>query len=419
MFVKLSLFVSSVHVLRGDSEEEEDDDTARDLDEDGHMDGGSTRRIRPQWFMEFPWLELNQHDQCFYCKLCRLYKQPGVFSFGKSAINPKKDSFVKHENTEGHKIAALQDTGMSGEDAARTVLSMQEALNTTLARGPENQHQHDALQQYSTNHRPGEGPAQPETPEGGLPPPEKPGTPEPDPNRLLAFCGNRGPHNRRIKLEWFMEFPWLELDEKKDVFYCKLCRIYHPIGIFVSGKNTANPKRDDLKKHEETEGHKIALAAHTRAGSDGEARLEQHSLDPSNAHIIDITTVFQITQGQGLPMPGASGTSEGDASGNKPQAEDLSKLFSWYKIDQTNQTAYCDACKEAGLTNPFGLGAPMYVVMKMDCAVHEKIAEHIEAVKKQRPVSPKKETEAEPEPARTNNAPESGRRMVVPQIQSL
>ena len=415
--------------------------SGKDEDDDSETEGEAQtfriRRIRPAWFLEFPWLELNQMDMCFYCKLCRLYKQPGVFSFGRPAGNPKKDYFVKHENTEGHKIAALQDAGISGEEAVRTVIAMQEMLNKEKL---ENEAMQEAEERIVVDESPASEPTKsPEPAEMDL---SKKAQPEQDPNRLPTLGGKTG-LGRKIKLEWFMEYPWLELDENKNIFYCKLCRIYHPIGIYVSGKSAANPKRDDLRKHEATEGHKIAVNSHSRAGAEGEKRLENHSLDPSNAHLIDITTVSHIKQAQskssqisnntptitsttttnpfsheGLSTtPSAftvtsciasstttSSMTSSSTTTSTLSSDDWATQFPWYTVESPSQTAYCTLCRAEGLSNALAQGVPVYIVMKKDCIVHEIIEEHQKAVEHAKIAAAEREQEEKAKKQKQENS---------------
>lgn len=59
---------------------------------------------------------------------------------------------------------------------------------------------------------------------------------------------------RSIRSDWFKLFPWLELVDGK--FYCSLCQQARRKNVFVTGKSTSKPKKDDLLKHEKTGDHR-------------------------------------------------------------------------------------------------------------------------------------------------------------------
>lgn len=409
-------------------------------------------------------------DLCFYCKLCRLYKQQGIFCVGKPALNSQKDDLICHENTEGHKIASLQDAGIADGEAIRAVLSMHDIMSKDVEKAAVGKEKSSPSKERMK----------------GISSSSIAWNANAEPSRLVSMCGETE-NEGKIMLEWFIEFPWLELDEKNNVFYCKLCRIYHPIGIYVSGKSASNPKKDDLRKHEDTEGHKIAVYAHSKAGVEGKQRLEKHSLDPSNAHLIDITTVSQITHGLNktthtdveqcmskdlsinyrdtsvsqeqsdaafrdavtslssamlsastldscfnqdttslAPVTSSSMNCSSQTQnhqilhspmeahamssvchtttvttgsvtdalisrhvsdfGASSVSENWSSIFPWYHVDAATQMAHCKACRAEGLSNALAQGVPVYVVMKKDCVVHEKILEHQGAMQKQNPI---------------------------------
>lgn len=64
--------------------------------------------------------------------------------------------------------------------------------------------------------------------------------------------------NRQIKGSWFTDFDWLSLEDGK--FFCKVCRKRKKQNIFAKeGKDSAKPKRDDLKKHNSSVDHREAV----------------------------------------------------------------------------------------------------------------------------------------------------------------
>ena len=64
--------------------------------------------------------------------------------------------------------------------------------------------------------------------------------------------------SRAIKAEWFTLFPWLEIDKNEHVFRCSFCVKAKKHNVFVSGKSSSKPKKDDFIKHERGEDHKLA-----------------------------------------------------------------------------------------------------------------------------------------------------------------
>ena len=70
-------------------------------------DGGETasfekkrrRRVQEEWFGEFPWLLYKEESKQFFCKACQAAGQDNVFTSGKTSDIPKKDNFIKHQNS--------------------------------------------------------------------------------------------------------------------------------------------------------------------------------------------------------------------------------------------------------------------------------------------------------------------------------
>lgn len=175
------------------------------------------RKIRAEWFIDFPWLEVDRYSMCFTCKLCKKYKQQGVFTSGKSIANPKKDNFFKHEETEGHKLAVLQASGLSLEEARNSLFGPDIPLDPALEQeeeiedgnaengelsgifpGPVSESDSAVIDMVYNNLR------------GG-------------PDKILNFFQQKqGPQNRRVQLEWFMDYPWLELHKER-----KVCRLHY------------------------------------------------------------------------------------------------------------------------------------------------------------------------------------------------
>ena len=74
------------------------------------------RSIQSYWFHEFPWLLLDTTQNLFYCRYCMETSNVSVFAKGRPTIKPKKDYFVKHEQTEVHREAERNLRRMLGLD---------------------------------------------------------------------------------------------------------------------------------------------------------------------------------------------------------------------------------------------------------------------------------------------------------------
>jgi hypothetical protein len=66
---------------------------------------------------------------------------------------------------------------------------------------------------------------------------------------------------RGIKAKWFVDFPWLSHNTEKKLFFCKCCVDSKRDNIFVKGRSSLIPKRDDFTKHETRKDHKLAITA--------------------------------------------------------------------------------------------------------------------------------------------------------------
>ena len=91
-----------------------------------------------------------------------------------------------------------------------------------------------------------------------------------------SISHSREKRNRKPQLKWETEFKWLIIDQQRNLLYCQPCRaIYGPLanrsrvspndifakranGPFVTGSQ--NIKHCSLARHEESDGHKDAIA---------------------------------------------------------------------------------------------------------------------------------------------------------------
>ena len=63
------------------------------------------RKVKAEWFQAFKWLQYDEKRDVFMCEMCCSTKKSNTFTSGKSAARPKRDDFVKHENTRDHKMS--------------------------------------------------------------------------------------------------------------------------------------------------------------------------------------------------------------------------------------------------------------------------------------------------------------------------
>ena len=64
---------------------------------------------------------------------------------------------------------------------------------------------------------------------------------------------------RLIKANWFVRFAWLievNYNSKSHIFRCKVCVHAKAKNVFVTRKDCAKPKKDDLAKHEISADHR-------------------------------------------------------------------------------------------------------------------------------------------------------------------
>ena len=61
---------------------------------------------------------------------------------------------------------------------------------------------------------------------------------------------DRGKKQQKIKADWFVHFAWLIHDSKSNISRYKVCVHAKAKNVFVTGKDCAKPKKDDLAKHE-------------------------------------------------------------------------------------------------------------------------------------------------------------------------
>ena len=55
---------------------------------------------------------------------------------------------------------------------------------------------------------------------------------------------------RQVKSYWFEQFPWLELDHERGLFFCRWCIAANRVNTMTRGKSTQMPKKHYFQQHE-------------------------------------------------------------------------------------------------------------------------------------------------------------------------
>ncbi|KAI0211542.1 hypothetical protein LSAT2_003645 [Lamellibrachia satsuma] len=63
---------------------------------------------------------------------------------------------------------------------------------------------------------------------------------------------------RQVKDHWFVQFPWLQLDHEKSLFFCRWCLAANRINTMTRGKSTQMPKKHYFQQHELHSEHQSA-----------------------------------------------------------------------------------------------------------------------------------------------------------------
>lgn len=112
------------------------------------------------------------------------------------------------------------------------------------------------------------------------------------------------------------------------MFLCKYCRIYHPYGAFVSGKPLVNPKKTDLDKHQDTDGHRFAV----RSFKNDPTAAMRTELKAETIGAIDGTTVAYLSDDFGTVMVLAK--------------QSLFLQHPWLQHDPQENTYFCALCRD-------------------------------------------------------------------------
>ena len=70
------------------------------------------------------------------------------------------------------------------------------------------------------------------------------------------------PVKRKLKREWFKEFPWLCHDSNRNTLFCDYCIDAGRENVFTKEIGFFFPKKDDIVKHQTSTYHKFAVTAH-------------------------------------------------------------------------------------------------------------------------------------------------------------
>ena len=186
---------------------------------------------------------------------------------------------------------------------------------------------------------------------------------------LLASMsvGNRLPENiaqaatsdtqgqfQNIRMEWFVEFTWLEFEESSVKLYCRYCKYFDPCGIFSVGKKAAHTKYEDIKKHSSSEQHRRCLQMHMEQFPDTVQDIQQeNTLDTM---IEDEESLLKITP------------------------RHWSILFPWLQHNRATDTLYCQPCQQDGMSGTLVTGVARVKISMLEIEEHEQLVSHRTAV---------------------------------------
>lgn len=158
----------------------------------------------------------------------------------------------------------------------------------------------------------------------------------------------------QIKMEWFVEFDWLEFDEMSEKLLCRFCKYCDPCGVFSVGKPAAQSNYEDIKKHNSSEPHRQSIVIH----------MEQFP-DATNE----------------MPSSRDIGASEFN---NETLPHHWTILFPWMQHDKALDILYCQACQRDGTQGSWVEGVPRAEVTLTNIEDHEQLVSHRTAVVQQK-----------------------------------
>ena len=178
-------------------------------------------------------------------------------------------------------------------------------------------------------------------------------------NRLpenIAQAANSGTQGQfhNIRMEWFVEFTWLEFEEMSVKLYCRYCKYFDPCGIFSVGKIAAHTKYEDIKKHSSSEQHRRCLQMHMEQFPDTVQDIQQeNTLD---SMIEDEESLLKITP------------------------RHWSILFPWLQHNRATDTLYCQPCQQDGMSGTLVTGVARTKISMLEIEEHEQLVSHRTAV---------------------------------------
>ena len=171
---------------------------------------------------------------------------------------------------------------------------------------------------------------------------------------MAAASGDRRGQFHNIRMEWFVEFAWLELEEMTLKLFCRYCKYFDPCGVFSVGKIAAHTKYEDIKKHNSSESHRQSLLMHTEQFPDTIQHIQQdkntHDSNYSNESLTKITP------------------------------HHWSILFPWMQHDVATDTLFCQPCQQDGMSGSWVVGIARSEINIAEIEEHEKLVSHRTAV---------------------------------------
>ena len=176
------------------------------------------------------------------------------------------------------------------------------------------------------------------------------------PSNTIAEAATSDRHGQfhNIRMEWFVEFTWLEFEEISVKLYCRYCKYFDPCGIFSVGKIAAHTKYEDIRKHGSSEQHRRSLQKHLEQFPD---TVQNIQLENSVNNII-----------------------ENEETLSKVTPHHWSILFPWLHHNRATDTLYCQPCQQDGMSGTLVSGVDRVNISMSEIEEHEQLVSHRTAV---------------------------------------
>lgn len=157
-----------------------------------------------------------------------------------------------------------------------------------------------------------------------------------------------------VKMEWFVEFVWLELEEATLKMFCRYCKYFDPCGVFSVGKMATHARYEDIKKHSSSETHRRSMQMHAEQYPDTIQHIQE------NSNTCD------------------SNSDHENATGVTPHHWSI--LFPWMQYDKATDTLLCRPCQQDGMSGSWISGIERSKISVSEIEQHEQLVSHRTAV---------------------------------------